>query len=180
MKKKVARPGRGSAKKGKAGPAKKPTNQLKASGAGNDKRREANFQEPIPILGIPRIPDDVQGVMDEKAREHWDAVCPVLDRMGVLGDIDAHEIARYCVIFAKWYDAEKFLANEGPTYMVMNLQGEKNYKPYPEAALAIKYADQLLKIEGQFGMSPSARASVDISKNPRKGLSTAAKYMTGA
>ncbi len=168
---------RGSAKKGTRGQPKTPTAMLKISGAGNDKRRESKFQEPQPEICMPLIPHDVQDVMNQDARDHWDAVTPILYRIGVLADIDAFEIARYCIIFSRWLEAERYLGKNGLTYDYINSNDETHYKPYPEAALAIKYSDQLLKIEGQFGMSASARASVDVAKTTAVKNSEAADYM---
>lgn len=169
---------RGSPEAGSRGPRKTPTALLKATGAGNDKRRQGLFQEPIPLLGVPAIPAHVEKLMTEKAREHWDAVSVVLDRMGVLGDIDAHVIARYCITFANWYDCQLFINENGQTYESEASHGGSTvYKPYPEAAMAAKYGEQMLKVEREFGMTASSRASVDVQKQNNKLVSSAEKYL---
>jgi P27 family predicted phage terminase small subunit len=167
---------RGDPTNGTRGPRKTPTALLKLSGAGNDKRRAARSQEPMPIMGIPKIPFHVKPLLDKIAIEHWDAATMVLNRMGVIGDIDAHILARYCIVFSNWYKCQEHASIHGLTYMQMARGGDGVQKATPEAALAVKYSDQLLKIEREFGMTASARASIDVSKTLDKSTSSAGDY----
>ena len=168
---------RGSAVKGTRGPPKTPTAQLKKSGAGNDKRRDKQMLEPIPIMGVPEIPFHVLPLLDDKAREHWGATTIVLDRMGVLGDIDAHVMARYCILFSNWYKCQEHSLTEGLTYVHYTAELEGSRKPTPEAAMAVKYGEQMLKIEREFGMTASARASIDLNKAKDPSKSPAGEYL---
>ena len=157
-----------------------PTALLRASGAGNDKRRENHMQEPqvARIVGDCKIPPSVEKIFEEypKALEQWEIVTKQLDRMGVFGTIDAHEISRYCIIFAKWHICEEKLILHGQTYEHRNSSGEVTLRRRPEADLAAKYSDQMQKIEVQFGMTASARASVDLSQTQHPDVNTPDKY----
>lgn len=146
---------------GARGPAKTPLQILQDRGSGRARRREG---EPK-AKGAPRRP----AWLSKRAARVWRRIVPHLQEMGVLGAIDAEALARYCVIFSKWRQAEEYIEENGTSYAVKDFVSEHHpdgiivgYKEYPQVARAIAYAEQLLRIEKTFGMNPGARANLVI------------------
>ena len=81
------------------------------------------------------------------AKRKWAELVPLLERMGVLTEIDAGALARYCVIFARYQQTEVALAKDDtPT----------EQRPFLERT-AFRLSDHLGKLEHQFGLTPNAR-----------------------
>ena len=76
-------------------------------------------------------------------------------------DIDA--LARYCDSFEWWLATREKLRKEGDTYPILNDGGEVKYiAQRPEVSIAHKLAQQLRQLEQDFGLNPSARASLSV------------------
>ena len=92
--------------------------------------------------------------------------------MGVLAKCDRNALARYCQTWAKWRTAEEVLIAEGDTREVKALDRAgrivvMDLKDRPEVARSMKLGDQLLRLEQQFGLTPSARASLTQPRENR-------------
>lgn len=132
---------------GRRGPAQTPTAILAARGSWLAKTRQ---DEPI-AAGAPLRPAWLTGAAEIEA---WNFVCPLIAGMNVAGAADTNAIARYCRLFARWRECEDFVTKHGMT--------DENFKEYPQVGRAARLADQLLKLEQQFGMTPSARAAMAV------------------
>ncbi len=87
----------------------------------------------------------------------------MLDRMGVLTKVDCNALARYCVLWSRWRKAEEFIRDRGDSYLVKDEAGGlKAIKPYPQVRMANQLSEQLLRLEQQFGMTPSARTRIEV------------------
>lgn len=139
------------------GPRPTPTALLKARGSW---RAKARTNEPMAERTTPEMPSMI---MDEVAIAMWDRIIPVLDDMGVITIADGNAIARYCTIYAKWFRSEMFLKSKtNLTYPVRDGNGNiRGFKPWPEVKLSLEYASALLRLEQEFGLTPSARTSID-------------------
>jgi P27 family predicted phage terminase small subunit len=136
---------------GTRGPPPTPTNVLKRRGSWRGNR---NPHEPTPPPGKPRCPR----WLSDEAKRAWKRMIPQLDAMGILTRLDGHALARYCQLWARWRQAEEFLATNGDTHLVRNADGQvAGVRAYPQVKIAAQLAEQLLRIEQQFGMTPSAR-----------------------
>jgi P27 family predicted phage terminase small subunit len=110
--------------------------------------------EPSADPTMPKAPDWVTG----DALELWEAVGPKLNSMRVLSSADATSFARYCVIYSKWREAERMVREEGE--VVTGALGGPIRNPW---AVALKqYADQMLRLEQEFGLTPSARSRITV------------------
>lgn len=146
---------------GKRGPAKTPTETLKLRGSW---RADVRKNEPQPEKGRPRCPKWLRPM----AKRYWKRLVPQLDEMGILTLIDGNALARYCQVMAKWREAEEFLASHGDLYPVKDEAGNVvRFKQYPQVSTAMKLADQALRLEQQFGLTPSARAGLDAPIKPK-------------
>ena len=95
---------------------------------------KSRVDEPEPSDGLPTCP----AWIDAKAKAIWKLITPQLIEMGVLGKCDRNALARYCALFQKWREATA--ADNVP--------------------LSISISTHLLRLEHEFGMTPSARAGL--------------------
>ncbi len=145
--------------KGRRGPAKTPTAILKLRGSW---RGDAREDEPQPVSEIPRKPKDVTG----QAEEAWRVLTPKLKAMGVLGTIDRNALTRYCLLWVQWTDAANFLKKNGLVRVVKRKGKITGCVAWPHVGIVDKLSIQLLRLEKEFGMTPSARAGMTVSKPP--------------
>ena len=144
---------------GKRGRAPMPKEVLERRGSWKAKRIE---NHPQPPSGAPEMP----GYLDELAKEVWSDLMDILNSMNLLTTADAGICARYCRLMSKYIAAEEFMQKNGETDVVRNDAGRiQRVGKFPQVDMAIKYADQLLRIEQQLGLSPSARTSIRLPKD---------------
>jgi P27 family predicted phage terminase small subunit len=145
---------------GRRGPAPTPTAILKLRGSPLATKRR-NLREPKGPPGRPRCPD----WLDEDAKAAWRHLIPQLDSMGVLTRIDGNALARYCRLWSRWRKAEAFLDKNGEMYPLKDEAGKvKCFQPFPQVSIANKLAQQLTRLEQEFGMTPSARTRIQLNK----------------
>ena len=76
---------------------------------------------------------------------------------------DVEALARYCDTYEWWLATRAKLRKEGDTYPILNDAGEIKYiAQRPEVSIAHKLATQLRQLEQDFGLKPSARASLNV------------------
>ena len=148
----------------KPGPARTPSKILKIRGSPKAIYRNPN--EPEPPAGFPDPPYK----LDETETAMWFRLVTDLDSMGILTVIDGNALARYCTTWRKWRKCEDFCEKHGEVYISTSKTGEKVARKVPQATMAMNYSDQLLRLEGQFGLTPAARTSIVVNKKkPGKG-----------
>lgn len=139
---------------GKRGPKPTPTNILKLRGSWRGKTRPT---EPQPPRDKPACP----AWLAKTDRPLWRRLTAQLAEMGVLTKLDQHALGRYLVLFQRWQKMEAFITQYGESYPLKNKKGEViGFRLFVQVKLAQDLADQLLKLEQHFGMTPSARASL--------------------
>ncbi len=144
---------------GKRGPKPTPTAILKLRGSTlvTKRRKEREVKGPA---GAPDRPD----WLDDEAKSAWDDVAPLLEAMGVLTRIDGNALARYCRLWSRWRKAEAFIQEKGEMYPLRGDDGQvKYFQQWPQVAIANKLAQQLTRLEAEFGMTPSARARPQVA-----------------
>ena len=141
------------------GRPKKPTNLKKLQG--NPGKRKLNKNEPQPDIKIPSIPDHLNDI----AKSEWCRIAPILERMGLLSDLDSTALAAYCQCYARWKEAEAMVESEGMT--ITTTKGNIIQSPY--LGIANKAMTQMHKFLCQFGMTPAARSSVTSNKKEAPG-----------
>jgi P27 family predicted phage terminase small subunit len=127
---------------------------------GNPGKRALNPHEPEPQRTLPERPD----WFDDDARATWDRIVPQLAAMGVLTMIDGESLVRYCRMSSRWKQAELFIAQHGETFITKDENGKVKYVgQLPQVNIASNLAAQLLRIEQEFGMTPSSRSRLITS-----------------
>lgn len=143
-----------------------PTAALKMRGSWRAKTRP---HEPAPEPGRPRRPPG----LDPAARRKWDELVPRLEKLGVLTAEDGEALALFCVSWSQYWVLRRFIAKHGHTY---ELNGRR--WGYPEVQMAAQLAMYLLRLEQEFGLTPSARTRIQVSKKSSSS-SKAALFRTG-
>jgi len=145
---------------GRRGPVPTPTATLKLRGSTlvTRRREQAEAQGPA---GTPRCPD----WLDKDGQIVWRQLVPQLKAMHVLTRIDAHALARYCRLWGRWRKAEAFIDQHGEMYPIKDDAGKvKCLQQWPQVAIAGKLAQQLTRLEQEFGMTPSSRTRIQVGR----------------
>ncbi len=123
---------------------------------GNPGRRPFNRAEPKPPRGIPLCPDWLSPI----AREHWLALAPKLDELGVLTLVDGHALALLCETYAEYRKARADVVKNGATYWSTSEDGSKMKRANPNVAIASDAAKRYRGLLAEFGLTPSSRTKV--------------------
>lgn len=141
---------------GLRGPAPTPTSILELRGSWKTKMRT---KEPKPTRGKPPCPPE----LDDRERGVWRKATKILDEMNVLTVADGNLVARYCVLFVRWWDLQAFIKKYGMHFPIKNEKGDvKCFQQFPEVGAANKTGMELLRIEQQLGLTPAARTSIHV------------------
>jgi P27 family predicted phage terminase small subunit len=89
-------------------------------------------------------------------------------------ELDCDALARYCVIWGRWIDAETEIKRKGP--IVKTEAGNIIHSPY--LAVANRCHRQLAQLEGEFGLTPSSRSRVRASPPAEHSDSLADRYFS--
>jgi P27 family predicted phage terminase small subunit len=87
----------------------------------------------------------------------------MLQNMGVLTRIDGLMLATFCRLWSRWKKAEAFIEAHGEVFPIKDDRGRlKCFMPWPQVAIAKSLAQQLTRLAQELGLSPSARARLQI------------------
>ena len=134
---------------------------------GNAGKRPIPTNVPQPRTHRLRCPDHLQG----EAQREWRRMVKELDDMGVLARVDRPALELYCVIYARWRQAEARLAEIGDPVVVL-INGYEALSGY--LVIANRCIVQMKALLTEFGATPSSRARVRIER-PSEELSLAEK-----
>lgn len=138
---------------GRRGPARRPTALRLIEGARPDK---VNQDEPQPLPVSPEAPDELSA----DVRAVWDYTLGQLEHMGIAFAADRDALVAYCEAVVVHRRASKDLI--GASFTVLGAQGSQVKNPLlqiqRDAAAVIRAFAQ------EFGLTPSARASVKAEK----------------
>lgn len=127
---------------------------------------------PQPATELPDCPEHLSG----EAVVEWERISPQLVKLGLLSQLDRAALAMYCSAWGRWIDAERKL-EEGGT-VVKSPSGYPIQNPY--LAVASGAAKQMFRMLAEFGLSPSARCSLDLVPNqPQSTLALFARRRDG-
>ena len=138
-----------------------PTETLKRRGSREVVKRS---REPKPERGTPRMPPG----MSPAAKKVWKQVVPPLVALRVATKIDGRALQRYCEMLVDWEKATKFIEKMGFTYATgykLNANGVNvptSFQQFPEVGIRNKLSVLLLRLEQEFGLTPAARARIEV------------------
>ncbi len=82
----------------KPGPRPQPSKVIDLKGGRKHTHREGNKNEPTPEAKAPPMPKDLDAV----AQTEWKRMAPILERLGVLTEIDHGMFEAMCISYAEW------------------------------------------------------------------------------
>jgi len=107
---------------------------------------------------IPKMPKH----LDAGAKREWKLIVPELEKLGLLARIDRAALAMYCVAFSRWEKAELKIKEMQDDGLIDNTpNGHKQMSVWLQ--IANRAMEQIKSSLGDFGMSPSARAKVNVN-----------------
>jgi len=136
--------------KGRSGRKRKPTALRIANGAHPSLLPQDEPQPERSSLVPPEY-------LSDDAKKLWATAAAQLDACGVMTSTDEPALAQYCEQFVLWQDALAQVRQHG---MMVRNEGTGVMKANPCIAVANNAHDRMVKMMREFGMTPSARASV--------------------
>jgi P27 family predicted phage terminase small subunit len=122
---------------------------------GNPGKRPLNADEPKPPVELPPPPDH----LSELAKQEWKNMGEQLVKLGLLTTIDRAAFAAYCVVWARWIEAEQALKTTGP--VVRSTSGTPMLSPF--YTVANQSLSQMRAYLTEFGMTPSSRSRTSVA-----------------
>jgi P27 family predicted phage terminase small subunit len=136
---------------GKRGPAPIPTNVRILRG---DRPGRINRNEPQPRLGVPECP----AWLDADAQRVWEYTVGELRAMRLATPADRDVLAAYCVMVVQFERATRLVTTAG--LLIRGVKGPGQVVKNPAAQLQRDAAMLLVRLAGEFGLSPRARAEI--------------------
>jgi len=128
--------------------------------AGNPGKRKLNDKEPKPKTKKPPCPAHIRG----EARKEWNRMSKQLFELGLLTGVDRAALAAYCVAYGRWVEAETQVSTVG--MIIETVNGNLVQNPY--LSVANRAMEQMWKISGSFGMTPSSRSRMQVATDADK------------
>lgn len=150
----------------KAGRKPKPP-QLKVVEGNPGKRAIPDAPQPQPKApSTPKwsklLPGKANQSVRGEAQREWKRIVPVLDRLGLLSEIDGALLQDYVICWARLVDCERRISKDGMT--VLSYRGGE--KAHPLLTVANQYRQQLRFYVGELGLGPSSRGRLQIPGEP--------------
>lgn len=145
---------------GKRGPRPLPAAVLERRGSW--RANQARENAPVPPEGAPKQP----GWLPPRSKKYWKPAIAILEHMGVVTKAEEVLVGRYCETIALWREMGAYIAKNGSTGESYNKNGDPVKKKRPEAELYLAYSKQLLDIERELGLTPSARTRIAAKARP--------------
>lgn len=143
---------------GRRGPPPKPT-ALRVLG-GNASKRPLPQNEPKPKPGTPPCP---RWLLPEGKREFRRIVRELKPIPRLLTRLDGSALAAACQSWARYREAEDFLAKQGMTYVVKGDDGSPRYvAQFPQVSISRQSLYLYLRFCQEFGLTPAARARMAV------------------
>ena len=154
---------------GKRGPPVTPT-ALKVLRGNRSKEdldeRMKHEPDPDPVCPNQEPPEYLEG----ESLKKWNEVFPIAQRMRVMTEADVETLGRYCELWSQWLSCLKRIRKDGlyqAYYEINKKTGEKVLKCHqvaPWASESKAASDKLLRLEQEFGFTPSSRTSLKVDK----------------
>lgn len=98
--------------------------------------------------------------------DKWNEVVPKLLGMGVMTNADIDTLARYCTMHEQFVKYLEQVRRGLDVLVIRDDAGKVKYmQSTPAATMLTKLAASMLRIEQEFGLTPSARTGIVASKS---------------
>ena len=143
----------------KPGPRPQPSKVIDLKGGRKHTHRPMNKNEPAPEAKAPPMPEG----LDDVAKAEWKRMAPVLERLGVLTEIDHGMFEAMCLSYSDWVKYSK-MAQDRP---IVKSEKTGYIQVSPFITLADKSLKAYMKLAVEFGLTPSSRSRIHAA--PVKG-----------
>ena len=148
---------------GKRGPRKEPTALRLLKGSPSHHR--INRLEPKPASDSIMPP----AWLVKTSLKKWNEILPGLIATGVVTNADVETLARYCTMHEQFLFCLKEIRAGRDQVEIKDRKGEiVNVKATPAAINIFKIAASMLRIEQEFGLTPSARSGIVANKKQKQ------------
>ena len=139
------------------GRKKIPTRIKEIQGTLKPERKLENEMQVSLVQQVPNPP----AWLTEIGKEEWNKICHELFNKNMLHQIDLRLIEAYCNAMSLHIETEMMLRDKGRIQVFKNPDGSiKHTQSVPYQKIANDALDRALKIATQFGLTPSARSSI--------------------
>ncbi|MCG3463114.1 phage terminase small subunit P27 family [Xenorhabdus bovienii] len=126
---------------------------------GNPSKRPINKNEPKPPTGVPPTPK----YFDKQGKYWFKRMAEELDALGVMSQLDAKALELLVEAYVEYRHHCDTLEQAGYTYPTTSATGDKIIKAHPAAVMKADAWKRLRAMLGEFGMTPSTRAKVNMN-----------------
>lgn len=100
--------------------------------------------------------------------------------MGLIGRVDSNAIARYCHTWVRWRVTVQTLEKAGEVVPIKDGNGKvKMVTPSPLVSIVKGLAEQLGRLEADFGMNPAARSRINVAIPAANDATPKARFFGG-
>ena len=145
---------------GRGGQNRKPTALRVIEGTWRKDR--ARPAEPTPPPGIPDPPP----WLPPTAAPHFERIAAVAGKLGVLSTLDGEAVAMAAVALAEYLEADAAIRQARSTVLLRQTRNGTSAYPHPSVAIRADAWRRLRDALRDLGLSPVARASVDLLQQP--------------
>lgn len=144
---------------------------------GRPSKRVTDGEESGDVLkGLPPCPRD----FSPAAKKCWKQLCQTIGKTGKLNKADWSAMEQYCIVYARWKEAESQIDSTGGTVLV-GMKENKDGEQVPSGGLyqnpflcvANTALDKLRELGKRLGLDPMARDGLGIKSSTaqeRKGV----------
>lgn len=127
---------------------------------GKQIRKKKN--EPQPEVKIPSRPKWLLPA----AKNEWKRLAKELERLGLLTRIDRAALAAYCQEYALYVKNQEIIQEYLKLHGTTSYRSDKgNMVMIPQTYMATMHLKNIIRIGGEFGLSPSSRGRLEIPEN---------------
>ena len=119
---------------------------------GNPGKRPLNSREPSPARKAPPCPK----WLDPEAKKEWKRLAKKMEAMVILTEADMAALVGYCQAYARWNEAEEFVAQHGSIAKTPS----GYWQQVPQVSIAQTYLKIMERLACEFGLNPSSRSRI--------------------
>lgn len=117
-----------------------------------------------PCEAVPTGKPSCPAWLSMDAKKEFRRLVRQLSGMGLLGAIDQNALVRYVDTWVRWRQAQQLMEKSGILSILKGPDGKvSKVKPSPLVAISRSLAEQLSRLEADFGMNPSSRSRINVS-----------------
>lgn len=136
-------------------PGRKPVPTAIKAARGNPGKRPLNANEPTMEPSLPPCPRWIKG----EARAEYRRAGNLLAQMRVVTPADRAPLSEFAVVWARWCEAERMVAEKG--MLVLGVEKKPIQNPY--LSVARQSLDQLIRLQAELGLTPSSRSRLQAA-----------------